>query len=78
MTAPATTSLAGIVKEFGLVDFPFAVADLQTKGMAYNELSPAEQRRISATVKPVTDKLAAGYDADTVKLYQSELARITR
>jgi tripartite ATP-independent transporter DctP family solute receptor len=27
MTAPATTSLAGIVKEFGLVDFPFAVAN---------------------------------------------------
>jgi tripartite ATP-independent transporter DctP family solute receptor len=27
MSAPATTSLAGIVKEFGLVDFPFAVAD---------------------------------------------------
>ncbi|MDB5930736.1 MAG: dicarboxylate transporter, DctP subunit [Polaromonas sp.] len=26
MTAPATTSLAGIVKEFGLVDFPFAVS----------------------------------------------------
>ena len=27
MSAPATTSLAGIVKEFGLVDFPFAVTD---------------------------------------------------
>jgi TRAP-type transport system periplasmic protein len=27
MSAPATTSLAGIVKEFGLVDFPFAVAN---------------------------------------------------
>jgi len=27
MTAPATTSLAGVVKEFGLVDFPFAVAN---------------------------------------------------
>ena len=26
MSAPATTSLAGIVKEFGLVDFPFAVS----------------------------------------------------
>jgi tripartite ATP-independent transporter DctP family solute receptor len=26
MSAPATTSLAGIVKEFGLLDFPFAVA----------------------------------------------------
>ncbi|KAF1018718.1 MAG: 2,3-diketo-L-gulonate-binding periplasmic protein YiaO [Paracidovorax wautersii] len=27
MSLPATTSLAGIVKEFGLLDFPFAVAD---------------------------------------------------
>lgn len=27
MSAPATTSLAGIVKEFGLVDFPFSVAN---------------------------------------------------
>ena len=26
MSAPATTSLAGIVREFGLVDFPFAVS----------------------------------------------------
>ena len=26
MTAPATTSLAGIVKEFGLIDFPFSVS----------------------------------------------------
>jgi TRAP-type transport system periplasmic protein len=29
MTAPATTSLAGIVKEFGLVDFPFSVQNFQ-------------------------------------------------
>jgi tripartite ATP-independent transporter DctP family solute receptor len=29
MSAPATTSLAGIVKEFGLVDFPFSVATYQ-------------------------------------------------
>lgn len=27
MSAPATTSLAGIVKEFGLLDFPFSVTD---------------------------------------------------
>jgi TRAP-type transport system periplasmic protein len=27
MSAPATTSLAGIVKEFGLLDFPFAVTN---------------------------------------------------
>ena len=27
MVAPSTTSLAGIVKEFGLIDFPFAVGN---------------------------------------------------
>jgi TRAP-type C4-dicarboxylate transport system substrate-binding protein len=26
MSAPATTSLAGIVKEFGLIDFPFSIS----------------------------------------------------
>jgi tripartite ATP-independent transporter DctP family solute receptor len=29
MVSPATTSLAGIVKEFGLIDFPFAVANFE-------------------------------------------------
>lgn len=29
MYSPATTSLAGIVKEFGLVDFPFSVANFE-------------------------------------------------
>ena len=29
MSAPATTSLAGIVKEFGLVDFPFSVSTFE-------------------------------------------------
>ncbi len=55
-----------------------AVAELQAKGMSYNELSPAEQRRIGQIVKPVTDKLAAGYDPEIVKLYNAELARIHR
>src|SRR5690606_4652100 len=29
MSAPSTSSLAGIVKEFGLVDFPFAVSTFE-------------------------------------------------
>ena len=29
MSAPATTSLAGVVKEFGLIDFPFSVASFE-------------------------------------------------
>lgn len=55
-----------------------AVGELQAKGMLFNELSPLEQRRIGQAVKPVTDKLAASYDAEIVKLYGAELARIQR
>lgn len=42
MSAPATTSLAGIVKEFGLVDFPFAVGNFaQADGLLDGPLGQA-------------------------------------
>jgi len=53
-----------------------AVGELQAKGMAFNELAPAEQKRMAETARAVTDKLAAQYDAGVVKLYRDELARI--
>ena len=53
-----------------------AVAELQAKGMSFNELSAAEQQRIAQAIKPVTDKLAASYDPAMVKLYNDELARV--
>lgn len=46
--------------------------------MAFNEVSAAERQRIGQMVKPVTDKMAAAYDPELVKLYQSELARTSR
>ncbi|MCR5867900.1 MAG: TRAP transporter substrate-binding protein [Aquincola tertiaricarbonis] len=55
-----------------------AVAELQAKGMQYNELTPAAQNAMSAIAKPVTDRLAASYDPATVKLYNDELARIRK
>lgn len=55
-----------------------AVAELQAKGMAYNELSPAEQQRMAQVAKPVTDRLAATYDPAIVKLYNDELARVRK
>jgi TRAP-type transport system periplasmic protein len=55
-----------------------AVAELQAKGMQYNELSGAEQARMAAVAKTVTDRLAAGYDPAIVKLYQDELGRIRK
>lgn len=55
-----------------------AVGDLQAKGMAYNEIAPAELARMQQIAKPVIDKFAATYDPAIVKLYNSELARIRK
>ena len=55
-----------------------AVGELQAKGMQYNEVAPAEQARMRAIVKPVTDKFAASYDAGIVKLYNDELAKVRK
>ncbi|WP_326535545.1 TRAP transporter substrate-binding protein [Pseudorhodoferax sp.] len=55
-----------------------AVGELQAKGMQYNEIAPAEQARMRAIVKPVTDKFAASYDPAIVKLYNDELAKVRK
>ncbi len=52
-----------------------AVSELQAKGMFYNEVSPAEQARMGAIAKPVTERFAASYDAAIVKLYNAELTK---
>lgn len=55
-----------------------AVAELQAKGMQYNEVAPAEQARMRQIAKPVTDKFAASYDPAIVRLYNEELARLAK
>lgn len=52
-----------------------ALADLKAKGMIYNEVSPAEQARMRAIAKPVTDKFAASYDPAIMKLFHEEVSR---
>ena len=53
-----------------------AVADLQARGMQFNELSKAELARMSEVAKPVRARLAASYDPVMVKLYNDELKRV--
>jgi tripartite ATP-independent transporter DctP family solute receptor len=55
-----------------------SVGDLQAKGMQINQIAPAEVARMKAIAKPVTDKFAASYDPAMVKLYNSELARVSK
>lgn len=55
-----------------------AVAELQAKGMQFNEVAPAEQARMRQIARPVTDKFAASYEPAIVKLYNDELARLAK
>jgi TRAP-type transport system periplasmic protein len=55
-----------------------AIAELQAKGMQFNEVSAAETARMRDIVKPVTERFAASYDANILKIYNSELARIRK
>ena len=55
-----------------------AVGELQAKGMQYNQISPAEQKRMAQIAKPVTEKFAASYDPAIVKLYNAEIARVSK
>jgi len=51
---------------------------LKTRGMVVNELSPAEQKRMRDTVKPVYDRHAATIGKETVDRMNAELAKIRK
>ena len=55
-----------------------AVAELKNRGMVHNEIAPAEMARMREAVKPVHDKFAASYDPAVVKLFRSELERVSK
>jgi tripartite ATP-independent transporter DctP family solute receptor len=53
-----------------------AIGELQAKGMQFNEVSAAELARMRQVAQPVTQKFAATYNPEMVKLYNEELVRI--
>ncbi len=55
-----------------------ALAELKVKGMVYNDVAPAELARMRAEVKPIYEKFAASYDPEVVKLFRSELERVSK
>jgi TRAP-type transport system periplasmic protein len=52
-----------------------ALAELKAKGMAVNEITPAEQRRMFEKVKPVYDKNAATIGADAINVVVDALKK---
>ena len=55
-----------------------ALAELKTKGMTFNDVAPADLAQMRAEVKPIYDKFAASYDPEVVKLFKSELERVSK
>ena len=55
-----------------------ALTELKAKGMAHNDIAPAEMARMRAEVKPIYDKFAASYDPEVVKLFKTELERVSQ
>jgi len=53
-----------------------ALGELQSKGMQFNDIAPAEYARMQAATKGVVEKFSADYDPEKVKLFNAELARI--
>ena len=53
-----------------------SLANLRTKGMLINEISPEQQKRMREVVKPVYERGAATIGKETVERMQAELAKI--
>jgi tripartite ATP-independent transporter DctP family solute receptor len=52
-----------------------AVGELKAKGMAVNEVAPAELARMRQATKSVGEKFLAQYEPQVAQLYQAELAK---
>jgi len=54
------------------------VAELKAKGMAFNEISPAERAKMKEKVKPVTDKYSKELGEDLVKQVNAEVEKVRK
>jgi tripartite ATP-independent transporter DctP family solute receptor len=53
-----------------------AIADLKAKGMAVNDIAPAELAKMREKTTPIAQKFSAEYDPEIVKLFNAELDRV--
>jgi tripartite ATP-independent transporter DctP family solute receptor len=55
-----------------------ALGELKARGMAFNEIAPAEYARMQAATRTIGEKFSADFDPAKVKLFNDELARINK
>lgn len=74
----AALEARGFERELSRAESGKALAALKEKGMAVNELSPAEIARMRELLQPVADKFAATYDPAFVRDFSAEMDRIRK
>jgi len=55
-----------------------ALNELKAKGMAFNEIAPAEYARMQDATKAIAGKFSAEFDPEKVKLFNAELEKIRK
>lgn len=55
-----------------------ALAELKAKGMAFNEIAPAEYARMQEATKSIASKFSAEFDPEKVKLFNAELEKVRK
>ncbi len=68
----------GYQKEQTQIAVEKSLAGLREKGMAFNEISPAEMARIRDATKPVIEKFLSEYDPETVSVFKAEVERVQK
>jgi TRAP-type transport system periplasmic protein len=74
MREAAAESLA-YQRQVALAQSQSAVNELKAKGLAVNEIAPSEIERMRQVTRPVAESFLSQYDAEIVKVYQTEIAK---
>jgi len=78
MIREAVAETRGYQQEQTRLQAEKALSELKAKGMAFNEIAPAEYARLQAATKDIAGKFSADFDPAKVKLFNDELERIRK
>jgi tripartite ATP-independent transporter DctP family solute receptor len=78
MLQDSVTEASAYQREQTRVAADKALTELKAKGMAFNEIAPAEYARMQAATKSIAEKFSAEFDPAKVKLFNEELERVRK
>ena len=78
MIREAVAETRGYQQEQTRLQAEKALSELKAKGMAFNEIAPAEYARMQQATKDIAGKFSAEFDPAKVKLFNDELEKIRK